>query len=83
METRNLYYKIRRKSDGKFSTGGTTPTFTKLGKIWKQRSHLTSHLSQLHNNGLANWIAPGNGPFSVIGDMVFNHVYETCEIVLF
>ena len=39
-------YKIRRKLDGMFSTGGTSPGFTKFGKIWKQRGHLTSHLNQ-------------------------------------
>ena len=42
-----IVYKIRRKSDGKFSTGGSYPSFTKNGKIWKQKGHLTSHLNQL------------------------------------
>lgn len=37
-------YKIRRKKDGLFSTGGTSPHFTKSGKIWSARNHVTSHL---------------------------------------
>ena len=42
-----IVYKIRRKSDGLFSMGGTTPRFNKLGKIWKQKNHLTTHLQQV------------------------------------
>jgi septin family protein len=40
-------YKIRRKSDGLFSTGGENPSFNKRGKTWSARGHITSHLSQL------------------------------------
>lgn len=40
-------YKIRRK-DGLFSTGGTTPSFTKKGKVWRQRGHVSNHLAQMH-----------------------------------
>jgi hypothetical protein len=39
-------YKIRRKTDGLFSSGGTYPTFSKKGKTWTARGHVTSHLSQ-------------------------------------
>jgi hypothetical protein len=39
-------YKIRRKTDGLFSSGGTYPTFSKKGKTWTGRGHVTSHLSQ-------------------------------------
>jgi len=39
-------YKIRRKSDGLFSKGGTSPSFSNKGKIWNSRGHVTSHLSQ-------------------------------------
>ena len=39
-------YKIRRKSDGLFSAGGTTPRFTKIGKSWKL-SPLLNHLTML------------------------------------
>ena len=40
-------YKIRRKTDGLFSSGGTDPSFSKKGKIWNARGHVTSHISQL------------------------------------
>lgn len=40
-------YKIRRRSDGLFSSGGTYPKFSKKGKVWAARGHVTSHLSQL------------------------------------
>lgn len=39
-------FKIRR-SDGQFSMGGSSPSFNKTGKIWKQKGHLTNHLNQL------------------------------------
>ena len=38
-------YKIRRKADGLFSTGGSRPSFSTNGKIWKQKGHLTSHFN--------------------------------------
>lgn len=41
----NKAYKIKRIADGKFSTGGYAPGFTKNGKTWYQASHLKSHLS--------------------------------------
>lgn len=44
METQ-IFYKIRRKTDGLFSTGGSAPTFTKKGKVWNQRGHVSSHLN--------------------------------------
>jgi hypothetical protein len=44
--TVSFIYKIRRRSDGLFSGGGTYPTFSKKGKVWTARGHITSHLSQ-------------------------------------
>lgn len=38
-------YKIRRKSDGLFSAGGYSPSWTKKGKIWTTRAALTNHLA--------------------------------------
>ena len=38
-----LVYKIKHPS-GKFSTGGSNPTFTRDGKIWIKSHHLKSHL---------------------------------------
>ena len=40
-------YKIRRKTDGLYSVGGSHPSFSKNGKIWKQRNHLSSHMNLL------------------------------------
>ncbi len=43
-------FKIKRMSDGLFSTGGGFPTFTKRGKVWRMRGHVTSHLNQVRKN---------------------------------
>ena len=40
-------FKIMRVPDGLFSTGGACPRFTKKGKNWRQRGHITSHMNQL------------------------------------
>lgn len=40
-------YKIRRKSDGLFSSGGSAPHFTNKGKTWSQKGHVTSHINML------------------------------------
>ena len=48
-----LVYKIRRCTDGMFSQGGSWPRFSKTGKIWKQRGHLTSHLGQVSRGNRA------------------------------
>ena len=44
-------YKIRNKN-GLFSLGGTTPSFNKNGKIWKQKNHLNCHLTQVSKKGI-------------------------------
>ena len=44
-------YKIRRKSDGLFSTGGSWPSFNKKGKIWTARNHVTAHIGQVGGYG--------------------------------
>jgi hypothetical protein len=38
-------YKIRNKTTGLYSTGGSYPSFSKKGKAWNARGHVTSHLS--------------------------------------
>jgi len=48
----DIVYKIRRKSDGLFSMGGSNPHFNKTGKIWKQKGHLTNHLNQMWNDNI-------------------------------
>lgn len=40
-------YKIKRRSDDLFSTGGSFPRFTKKGKIWRTLGHLRSHLNSV------------------------------------
>lgn len=42
-----IIYKIRRKSDGLFSMGGTTIRFTNVGRVWKRKSDLTNHINTL------------------------------------
>lgn len=37
---------IRRKSDGKYSTGGQEPTFTRTGKAWVTARAFNRHLQQ-------------------------------------
>lgn len=38
-------FKIRNK-DGEFSGGGVWPEWTKVGKTWMERGHLSGHLTQ-------------------------------------
>jgi len=46
METSALiHYKIRRKSDGLFSSGGEFPSFDAVGKVWTRHNHLSCHLA--------------------------------------
>jgi len=45
MSANECVYKIRRKVDGKYSTGGTTPQFSKNGKVWRTLGQLKSHLT--------------------------------------
>jgi hypothetical protein len=67
-------YKIRRKSDGKFSRGGCCPSFGKDGKAWAGLGPLKSHLrlvSQLPAYG-----DPDYGTVAAV-----NEHYAGCEIV--
>ena len=41
-----VFYKIRHKKTGKFSTGGWRPSWTKSGKVWNEIHHLQSHLRE-------------------------------------
>lgn len=45
-----IVYKIRRKSDGLFSSGGMEPTFSEKGKTWAQRGHLSNHFAQFNKS---------------------------------
>lgn len=47
----SVVYKIRRKSDGYFSTGTSSPSFIKEGgKTWSKGSALKAHLTLVKNN---------------------------------
>jgi hypothetical protein len=37
-------FKIRRQSDGKFSSGGRRPRWSDAGKTWSKPQHLSTHL---------------------------------------
>jgi hypothetical protein len=38
-------YKIRRKSDGLFSMGGSAPIWSKLGKTWKTKGQVKASIT--------------------------------------
>ena len=65
-------FKIRRKSDGLFSTGGTSPKFEERGKAWKARNHVTSHMTQIEQ------AYDSYRHHSTVEDY-----YEDCEVVEF
>ena len=44
-----IVYKIRRKSDGKFSNGGIKGRFSQHGKIWYELRYLKQHISGVEN----------------------------------
>ncbi len=41
-------FKIRNK-DGLFSNGGRWPSWTKIGKVWRNMGALSGHLAQIAN----------------------------------
>ena len=43
---RNITYKIRQKSTGLFSSGGMFVKWTKKGKSWRAKNHLSCHINQ-------------------------------------
>jgi len=63
-----FFYKIRRKSDGLFSTGGSSPGFSKKGKTWSTRANLDRHLGMLLQYPDRFWGLP---------------VYKDCEVITF
>lgn len=67
-------YKIRRKADGMFSTGGVFPDWNKNGKTWNTIGHIKNHLNMFNHvysyeNGKSCYI-----------DITAKH-YSGCEIV--
>jgi hypothetical protein len=66
-------YKIRRKTDGLFSTGGSSPGFTTQGKTWGRKNHATCHISNIKSN-MKYWkeMHPAATP---------HNPYKDCELV--
>lgn len=46
-----IIYRVRSKKTGLYSKGGTWPSFTKAGKIWKNIGHLRNHFNVLDAHG--------------------------------
>jgi len=63
-------FKIRRKADGLYSTGGSTPSWNKRGKTWYAVSHVKNHLNLFK----PQW--RGDDDRTAI-------VYSGCEIVVY
>lgn len=50
MTDTTIMYKIRM-ADGTFSKGGSWPSFSKTGKVWKRKGDISSHMTQLSGQG--------------------------------
>lgn len=53
-----IYYKIRHKVTNLFSTGGSWPTWTAIGKVYSKIGHIKNHLANIHEGQVAdivNW----------------------------
>lgn len=50
-----IVYKIKKKDSNLFSTGGTNPDFTKLGKSWS-KGNLKKHMNVISNNTKQQYI---------------------------
>jgi len=46
-----IIYKIKSLTTGRFSTGGDCPNYTKKGKTWAEKGHVSSHLSSQSRYG--------------------------------
>ena len=46
-----LVYKIKSTKTGLFSKGGSTPSFSKTGKVWTNIGHVRNHINVLDNHG--------------------------------
>ena len=52
-------YMIRRKSDGLFSSGGSGPKFTSIGKVWRNANTFHNHLAMFRETSVSNWSPEG------------------------
>lgn len=77
----NKVYRIRRRSDGLYSTGGLYPRFDTKGKTWNNLSALSGHLTNTFGEGgYLNCLDKNN---EIIVEKFFNtkNPYLNCEIV--
>lgn len=77
-------YRIRRKSDGLFSTGGMSPRFTKKGKIWQGLGPLKNHLNLLldqRKTSLRHKRDEKSPYHSGYRDYNEKFIYEECELI--
>jgi len=82
-------YKIRNRA-GLFSTGGSNPNWTKIGKTWVALNHLNAHLT-LIRSGQERWKKYLTG--TVWSEVQKSHmkdhalrmatIYDDCEVVAF
>jgi len=49
-ELTTLMYKIKDNQTGLYSMGGSTPLFTKTGKIWKKKTDLDLHIKLVEDH---------------------------------
>ena len=61
VRTPTVLYRIRRKSDGKYSTGTTSPRWTANGKYFVNRGALRDHLK---------WFFSGPHTMDLDGDII-------------
>ena len=62
MNNRDIYYRIKATKGeyaGMFSTGGTMPSFKRVGKIWSQRNHVMAHMSTIRFGSEQTYISAG------------------------
>lgn len=58
-----MLYRIKRKSDGLYSTGGGYPNWTSIGKSWTSLGRLKAHFSAF--NGFRH---KGSAPYMPLED---------------
>lgn len=46
-----VIYRVKSRKTGLYSKGGTWPSFSKTGKIWKNIGHLRNHFNVLDARG--------------------------------
>jgi len=75
----NKIYRIRRKSDGLYSTGGQYIYWTKKGKTWNSIGAVSSHIAGTYNE----CILRRNGKIAGVNMSLIpaDHPYHDAEIV--